>query len=147
LVAQTLVRPFLMIVLDIRSYGGPELPFAEWHDPLQTLGLGGPDKPLGERVQIWTPRRQDQWLHATAPQQASKGGSVERVSVQDEVLNAAQEAVAGVSQVPCDLCHPGLVRLTRDAGDLHSAGLEFHDEEDDVADQSAHGQHLDGEEV
>jgi hypothetical protein len=25
--------------------------------------------------------RQDQWLHATAPQQAPKGGGVERVSV------------------------------------------------------------------
>jgi hypothetical protein len=39
------------------------------------------------------------------------------------------------------------VRLTRDSGDLHRAALEFYDEEDDVADQSAHGQHLDGEEV
>src|ERR1700674_693754 len=30
---------------------------------------------------------------------------------------------------------------------IHRAGLEFHDDEDHVADQSAHGQHLDGEEV
>jgi hypothetical protein len=76
-------------MLDKRSYGSPEVPFAEWHYPLQALGLGGPNKPLGKRVQIWTPGRQDQWRHATAPQQASKGGGVERVSVQDEVLNAA----------------------------------------------------------
>ena len=61
--------------------------------------------------------------------------------------NPLLEAVASVGQVPRDLRHPGLVRLTRDAGDLHGAGLEFHDEEDDVADQTAQGQHLDGEEV
>jgi hypothetical protein len=78
------VRPLLMIMLDKRSYGSPEVPFAEWHNPLQALGLGGPNKPLGKRVQIWTPGRQDQWLHATVPQQAPKGGGVERVSVQDE---------------------------------------------------------------
>ena len=92
-----------MIMLDKRSYGSPEVPFAEWHDPLQALRLGGPNKSLGKRIQIWTPRREDEWLHAIAPQQAPKGGGVERVSVQDEVLHAAQEAIASVSQVPCDL--------------------------------------------
>src|SRR5712692_496676 len=55
LVAQTLVRPLLVIMLDERSYGGPEVPFAEGHNPRQALGLGGPHKPLGKRVQIWTP--------------------------------------------------------------------------------------------
>jgi hypothetical protein len=67
LVAQTLVRPLLMIMLDKRSYGSPKVRFAEWHDPLQALGLGGPHKPLGKRVQIGTPGRQDQWLYATVP--------------------------------------------------------------------------------
>src|SRR6516164_6750913 len=46
LVAQTLVRPLLIIMLDKRSYGSPEVPFAEWHDPLRALGLGGPDEGL-----------------------------------------------------------------------------------------------------
>ena len=78
-----------MIMLDKCSYGSPEVSFPEGHDPLQALGLGGPHKPLGERVQIGTPGRQDHGRHATAPQQAPKGGGVERVSVQDEVLNAA----------------------------------------------------------
>jgi hypothetical protein len=31
-IAQTLVRPFLMIVIDKRSHGSPEVPLAEWHD-------------------------------------------------------------------------------------------------------------------
>jgi hypothetical protein len=88
------LKPLPRTRYDKRSYCGPEVPFAEWHDSLQALGLGGPHKPLGKRVQIWAPGRQDQWLHATVPQQAPKVGGVERVSVQDEVLNAAQEAVA-----------------------------------------------------
>jgi hypothetical protein len=29
------------------------VPFAEGHDPLQALGLGGLNKPLGKGVQIW----------------------------------------------------------------------------------------------
>ena len=56
-VAQPLVRPFLMIVINKRSYGSPEVPFAEWHHLRQTLGLDGPDKSLGKRVQIQTPGR------------------------------------------------------------------------------------------
>jgi hypothetical protein len=90
-------------MLDKRPYGSPEVPFAEWYDSLQALGLGRPHESLGKRVQVGTPGRQDQWLHATVPQQASKGVGVERVSVQDDVLNAAKEAVARVGQVPCDL--------------------------------------------
>jgi hypothetical protein len=41
-----------MIMLDKGSYGSPEVPFAEWHNPLQALGLGGLNKPLGKGVQI-----------------------------------------------------------------------------------------------
>src|SRR5260370_40933733 len=40
LVAQTLVRPLLMIMLDKRSDGSSQVPFAEGHDPRQALGLG-----------------------------------------------------------------------------------------------------------
>ena len=48
-----------MIVKHELPYGSPEVPFAEWHDSLEALGLGGPDKPLGKRVQIRTPGGQD----------------------------------------------------------------------------------------
>ena len=68
LVVQALVRPFLLIVIDKRSDGGPEVPFAEWHHSRQTLGLDGPDKSFGKRVQIRTPGRQQQGRHTTVPQ-------------------------------------------------------------------------------
>ena len=141
LVAETLVRPFLMIMIDERTYGGPEVRFAEWHDTVQALGFDGQDKPLGKRVQIWTPRWQEHWCHATVSQQVPEDVGVERIPIQNDVLNVAQKAVAGIGQVPSELRHPGLVRLRGDPGDLHGAGLELHDEEDDVADQSAQGQH------
>ena len=43
LVAQPLVRPFLMIMLHERSDGSSEVPFAEGHDSRQALGLGAAD--------------------------------------------------------------------------------------------------------
>ena len=96
LVAQSLVRPFFMIVICKFANGSAEVAFADEHQSIQALGLDRLDKPFGERVQVRTPRRQDQWLHTTVPQPLPKGRGVERVSVQDDVLNAAQEAVAGV---------------------------------------------------
>jgi hypothetical protein len=67
---------------------------AEWHDAVQALGPDGQDKPLGKRVQIRTPRGQQEWLHAAVSQQAPKRGGIERIPVQNEVLHAAEEAVA-----------------------------------------------------
>ncbi len=55
------------------------------------------------------------------------------------MLNAMQEAVAGGCEISSDLRHPGLVRLTRDPGNRDTAGLQLHDEEDDVANEAAQG--------
>jgi hypothetical protein len=50
LIVQTLVRPFFMIVIDERKHRGPEVPFAAWHEPRQTLGSDRPPKSFRERV-------------------------------------------------------------------------------------------------
>jgi hypothetical protein len=131
-----------MIMVDERADGRPEVRFAEGHYPRQTLGSDRPDKSFGKRLQIRTPGG-----YATVPQQISKGGCVERVSVENQVVRVAEEAIVRVGKVPCHLCHPRFVRLTRNTGDLHGAGLELHDEEDNVADESAPSQHFDGEKV
>src|SRR5262249_54444944 len=52
LVAQALVRPFLMIMVDEFSDSRPELPFADQHHSVQALGLRGSDKSFGKRVQM-----------------------------------------------------------------------------------------------
>ena len=136
-----------MIVIDERADGSPEVSFTERHDSLQTLGFDGSDKPLGTRVQIRTPGRQPPRHHTTVPEPVPEGSGVEWVSVQNERVHAPEKALFGVGQVSCDLCHPVRVRLTRNPRDLHGAGFQLHDEEDDVTDQSRHRQHLDREEV
>src|SRR4030095_7821412 len=98
LVAQTLVRSFFMIMVDKFSHGRPEMPYS-----VQTLRLDGLDKPFGKRIQIGTPRRKDHGCYPTVLQQASKGGGVQRISIEDDVLNAVQEAVAGRREVPRSL--------------------------------------------
>jgi hypothetical protein len=89
LVVQPLVRPFFVIMSHERADGCPEMRPAEWHDAVQALGLDGQDKPLGKRVQIRTPRGQQEWRHAAIPQQAPKCGGVERIPVQNEIPHAA----------------------------------------------------------
>jgi hypothetical protein len=55
----------------------------------------------------------------------------------DTILRWYQEAIAGGGWVSSDLRQPGLVGLTRDPGNRHVAGLQRHDEEDDVANEAA----------
>ena len=62
-----------------RSDGRSKVRFAEEHHALQALGLGGLDKSFGKGVHIGTPRREDQWRHATVAQQAPKGRGVETI--------------------------------------------------------------------
>ena len=40
-VAETLMRPFIMIMIDERADGSPKVRFAEWHDAVQALGFDG----------------------------------------------------------------------------------------------------------
>ena len=68
-----------MIMIDELADRRSEVRFAEEHHSIQTLRFGRPDKPFGERVQIGTPRREDQWRHATVAQQAPKGRGVETI--------------------------------------------------------------------
>jgi hypothetical protein len=58
-------------VLDKRAYGSPDVPFADWHDPLEHSDLTDLDS-----------MQAGPGAFTTAPQQAPKGGGVQRVSVQ-----------------------------------------------------------------
>jgi hypothetical protein len=87
LVIETLVPPFFVVMVDKFSYGCAEVPFAEKYHPVQALGLDRLDEPFGKRVQVGTPRREDQRRHATVPQQAPKGRGVQRIAIEDDVLN------------------------------------------------------------
>jgi hypothetical protein len=65
----------------------------------------------------------------------------------DQVALAAQEAIDAVGQIASDLPDPRVVRMADQTGNMHTAGLEVDDEPDDVADETAEREGLDGEEV
>src|SRR5215475_4202118 len=136
-----------MVMVHELSNGSPEVCLAERDDSPQALGLGGEDEPFRIGVEVRTPGWQKEWLDAAIPEHAPEGGSVERVPVENEVAHTAKEPVLRVSQLSRGLLQPGFVRLAGDSCDVHRARLEAHHEEDELPDQSAHGQDLDSEEV
>src|SRR5262245_41231 len=69
LVTQATVWPFFVIMINEISDGRPEMLFAERHHAVQALGLHGLDKAFGKRVQIGTPRREDQRRNSTVPKE------------------------------------------------------------------------------
>src|SRR3954468_17037717 len=65
----------------------------------------------------------------------------------NQVALPSEESVDAIGQVASDLLDPRVVRLTNQTGDVHASGLEVDDEPDDVADETAEREDLDGEEV
>ena len=112
-VTQTLVGPFHMVMAHELSDGSPEVSLAERDDSLQALGLRGENEPFCIGIEVGAVGGQEQRLHTAVAQETAERRGVERVPVENEVLNAVEEAVAGVGQVPCDLRHPRPVRTTR----------------------------------
>src|SRR4029453_10606859 len=92
-----------------------------------------PDKSLGKRVQIRTPGGQPDDFHSTVSHKMPEGAGVERVSIEDQAPDVAEEAIVRIGEIPRHLSHPDVVRLTREAGDLDGPRLELDDEDDDVA--------------
>src|SRR6185369_7617549 len=69
------------------------------------------------------------------------------VAVVDQVALASQESVDPIGQVARELLDPCVVRMADQTGDVHAAGLEVDDKPDDVTDDTAEREYLDGEEV
>jgi hypothetical protein len=65
----------------------------------------------------------------------------------DQIACISEKAIHDIRQVSCHLLHPFIVGLMAEASDLHPARFEVDDEQHEVADQSAAGQHLNGEEI
>ena len=64
LIAQTLMIPFVMIVLDEFGDGSPERPFTDENHPVQAGFLDRPYEPLRVRIEIRRTGRQADHLHA-----------------------------------------------------------------------------------
>ncbi len=118
-VPKSLMGSFLVVVGHVLADCTAELSLAHWDQVVQALGLDREDESLSVRVQVRTACREPEAVDATVVEHGSESGGVERVAV-----DAAEDE------------------------ELEDGpGLEPDDEEDAVADESARGRDLDGEEV
>src|SRR5215831_12104196 len=104
---------------------------------------------LRVRIQVRTPRRKPQALHASSCQRLPKRCAVFRVSVVQQIANLGQTQppLCFQGRIPCHLLHPALLRLIRDACDGHPSGLQMEKEEYIIGHQPTPCQHLYGEEI
>ncbi len=73
-----------MIVVDEFRDHVPKMSLCERDDPIEALALDREDEPLGERVEIGTPRRKPDDLHAGAFEGSAKLDRVERIPVEHQ---------------------------------------------------------------
>ena len=69
-IAKALVIPFGVIVRNEFPDRSPQMTLAQWDNVPQTFLLNRANEPFSKRVQIWTPSRQSQKLHARRGQKS-----------------------------------------------------------------------------
>jgi len=147
LVAQALMGPLLVVVVDELPQSLPEMGLAERDDLVEALRLDGEDEALGEGIEVGAVRGKTEDSAAALGQHLPEGLGVERIPVHDEVAGAEEEAIEGIGEVASHLQHPPPIWSRRDPCDPDLAGLEVHDEEDEVADEAIRLEGLNTEEV
>ncbi len=146
-VAQALMGPLLMVVAAELPQGLPEVGFAEGDDLVEALRLDGEDKALSESVEVGAMRGKTEDSAAALGQHLPEGLGLEWIPIHDGVASAKEEAIEGIGEATGHPQHPSPVWSRRDPRDLNFAGLEVHDEEDQVADEAVVLEDLDAEEV
>src|ERR1700730_10845042 len=100
-----------------------------------------------ERVQIRRPRRQPDHLDTLANENASECLRVLGISIEKEISLVAEEPIARVSDVACDLRHPRIVRMRGNTRDADGSRRDIDKEEDVVRDQALEREDLNAQEV
>jgi len=85
--------------------------------------------------------------HADGLEQYRTRFGEHRVPIVNEIARVAQKSVHRIEQIAGNPFHPLHVRGDPDAGDLHGAGLQPHDEKHHVADGPENAQDFDAEEI
>ena len=147
LVVESLVVSLTMVMLDVLVNDEAQMPLAERDDAMETLLFDRPDEPLGIGVEIRALRRQPDRLNIATRQDLAKDPRVERIAVMNQLARGPQEAIDWIGQIAGHLFHPLAVGLRVDPGDVHTAGLQFDHEEDEIPPKTGQGEHLDREEI
>ena len=117
-VADPLVRPLLVIVVDVFVNYVADMAFAKKNHLVQTFTLYGPDEGFRISVEIRTLLGHFKTSHAHATKRTLKLLGEERIAVMYEHSFALEESVISVSKVAGLLEHPLLVRGVIDARDF-----------------------------
>jgi hypothetical protein len=93
-------------VFNVLRDRSPEMPLAEDHQSIQTLGFDREHESLCEGVQIRASRRQPDRGDAGTVQQLAEPSCEQGISVVDEKPLPSEEAAEVVDQVSRHLLHP-----------------------------------------
>ena len=111
----------------------------------QTLTLDASHKSLDVCIQVRRPCRQGDRMQRS--ENRTERLAELRVAIHEQVPRAKQEAVEWIGHVARDLFHPSFIWVRCATSEMHTAGRDFHDEEQIQGDQPTPGPHLDGGEV
>jgi hypothetical protein len=103
---------------------------------LRTLSVSGTNAGggIGHDVERVTDNNFGSWK--LLGKQMLEVGGIQRISVHDQVSDAAERPTDGVGQVASDLRHPRSIRRTRDSCNVYAPRLQVDDEEHQVAHES-----------
>lgn len=110
---------------------------SEKHHSTQALLLEGFHEPLRIRIEVRCPYRKADDLNTFTRQRAAKLFGVLRVSIQDQVALAAQEAVSDIRQVASHLHHPALIWMHRRSGNVYGTRGQVDEKQNVVCDQAS----------
>ena len=148
-VAETLVRPELVIIDQPLLYDVPQMAFAEDEKVVEDLMLGPLHPDFGERVQVWRPCRNGAKLDTIGLQDGAELGSELAVAVTDDVRGLKLGRLLGEdhAHVACDLGHPRTIGIGSHAGQVDATGVQVNEEQHIEGDRPAERPHRLGEEV
>ncbi|MEM7203902.1 MAG: hypothetical protein AAF628_26805 [Planctomycetota bacterium] len=139
LVADALMRPLAVVVLNELGERSAKVSFTEQDQTTEALRLHRSDESLGDRVHVGRLGRRRQEGDARVLEDPLELSGELAVPIQNEETLVAEGAVDRVREVACDLRHEGAVGAGRDAGDLDGACRVVNHEQHVVGDESACG--------
>ena len=131
-VVESLVVSLAVIVLDVLPREEAQVAVTERDHSIETFLFDRPNKPLGIRVEIGTPRRQPKGLDPGAGQDVGNDTGIEGIPVVNEIARGPEKPINGIRERADHLLHPRAAGLGVDAGDLYPARLQLDHEEDEV---------------
>ena len=105
-VAESLMISLAVIIAEVLCNRAPKRCPSKEDYPTQALFLYGSDESFRIRIQIGRTRRQSNNVNTFAHEKSAECVGVFRISVEDQMLFAAQKASVRIGDVACNLRHP-----------------------------------------